>query len=59
MHFIYDVSRLTTTKVDSTYLGGLTNNRYNVYVSGRVQTHDHSMVAIAPCLYFFWKHYGI
>ena len=26
MHFIYQINRLTTTKVDSTYLGCLANN---------------------------------
>ena len=30
MHFIYQINRLTTTKVDSTYLGGLSNNAQRI-----------------------------
>ena len=30
MHFIYQINRVTTTKVDSTYLGWLTNNAQRI-----------------------------
>ena len=40
MHFIYYINRLTTTKVDSTYLGCLPAI-HSVYVCGRARTHDH------------------
>ena len=30
MHFIYQINRLTTTKVDSTYLGCLANNAQRI-----------------------------
>ena len=30
MHFIYKINRLTTTKVDSTYLGWLANNAQRI-----------------------------
>ena len=30
MHFIYQIYRLTTTKVDSTYLGSLSNNAQRI-----------------------------
>ena len=30
MHFIYQINKLTTTKVDSTYLGGLANNAQRI-----------------------------
>ena len=30
VHFIYQINRLTTTKVDSTYLGWLANNAQRI-----------------------------
>ena len=42
MHFIYQINRLTTTKVDSTYLGRLTNN---VYVCGRALMNNQKSTA--------------
>ena len=30
MHFIYPINRLTTTRVDSTYLGSLANNAQRI-----------------------------
>ena len=30
MHFIYQINRLTTTKLDSTYLGSLANNAQRI-----------------------------
>ena len=41
MHFIYQTNRLTTTKVDSTYLGRLANNAQRIMSCGLARTHDH------------------
>ena len=43
MHFIYQINRLTTTKVDSTYLGWLANNAQRICPvrRRRARTHDH------------------
>ena len=50
MHFIYQINRLTTTKVDSIYLGWLANNAQRIIMSRcRARTHDHRIDSQAPC----------
>ena len=50
MYFIYQINRLTTTKVDSIYLGWLANNAQRIIMSrGRARTHDHRIDSQAPC----------
>ena len=43
MHFIYQINRLTTTKVGSTYLGWLANNAQRICPLAGLETHDHQI----------------
>ena len=49
MHFIYRINRLTTTKVDSTYLGWLANNAQRLCpVAGLERMTTGSVVSASP-----------
>ena len=49
MHFIYQINRLTTTKVDSTYLGWLPNNAQRICpVAGLERMTTGSVVRALP-----------
>ena len=51
MHFIYQINRLKTTKVDSTYLGWLTNNAQSIIlcpVAGLERMTTGSVVSALP-----------
>ena len=51
MHFIYQINRLTTTKVDSTYLGWLANNAQRICpVAGLERMTTGSAVSALPYL---------
>ena len=51
MHFIYQINRLTNTKVDSTYLGCLTNNAQRICpVAGLERMTTGSAVSALPYL---------
>ena len=51
MHFIYQINRLTTTKVDSTYLGLLANNAQHICpVAGLEHMTTGSAVSALPYL---------
>ena len=52
MHFIYQINRLTTTKVDSTYLGSLANNAQRIIcpVAGLERMTTGSAVSALPYL---------
>ena len=51
MHFIYRINRLTTTKVDSTYLGSLSNNAQRICpVAGLERMTTGSAVSALPYL---------
>ena len=51
MHIIYQINRLTTTKVDSTYLGWLTNNAQRICpVAGLERMTTGSAVSALPFL---------
>ena len=49
MHFIYQINRLTTTKVDLTYLGWLANNAQRICpVAGLERMTIGSVVSALP-----------
>ena len=49
MHFIYQINRLTTTKVDSTYFGQLANNAQRICpVAGLEHMTTRSIVSALP-----------
>ena len=51
VHFIYQINRLTTTKVDSTYLGSLSNNAQRICpVAGLERMTTGSAVSALPYL---------
>ena len=51
MHFIYEINRLTTTKVDSTFLGWLANNAQRIcLVAGLERMTTGSVVSALPYL---------
>ena len=51
MHFIYQINGLTTTKVDSTYLGWLANNAQRICpVAGLERMTTGSAVSALPYL---------